>query len=86
MLPVSARVLNCSAVKFTRCGPNRRSTMRKAAGLKRGSRKKQQNEDPNTPKESSSVNSSSTSERRKPTGDEAALTSKNYRLAKELVS
>lgn len=29
---------------------------------------------------------SSTNERRKPTSEEAALTAKNYRLAKELVS
>jgi leucyl aminopeptidase len=58
--------------------------MRKAAGLKRGSRKKQQNEE--AAKEAATVNSNSTTERRKPTTDEAALTSKNYRLAKELVS
>lgn len=75
-----------SPAKYFRRGPNRVSRMRKAAGLKRGSRKKQQNEDPNAPKESSSLNSGSTTERRKLTGDEAALTSKNYRLAKELVS
>lgn len=62
--------------------------MRKAAGLKRGSRKKQQEETGKGPSQDSaaSVSSNSTNgERRKPSNDEAALTSKNYRLAKELV-
>jgi hypothetical protein len=75
--------------------------MRKAAGLGgiRGSRKKQQPADTPEPKENrpNVVSSSIPMEpfhpppmemqqhRRKPTSEETALTSKNYRLAKELV-
>ena len=62
--------------------------MRKAAGLKRGSRKsKQQSEDSSAKSPTNTGDSSTTNgERRKqPTTEEAQLTSKNYRLAKELV-
>lgn len=64
--------------------------MRKAAGgLKRGSRKKNQSDETSkgaSSTDGSSVASASTNgDRRKPTNEEAALTSKNYRLAKELV-
>jgi hypothetical protein len=64
--------------------------MRKAAGLKRGSRKSKQqsgSEDNSSKSPTNSGDSSTNGEQRRkqPSTEEAALTSKNYRLAKELV-
>jgi predicted transcriptional regulator len=63
--------------------------MRKAAGLKRGSRKSKQqsgSEDTSSKSPTNSGDSSTNGEQRRkqPSTEEAALTSKNYRLAKEL--
>lgn len=68
--------------------------MRKAAGLARKAnrRKQQQQQKEQHPTQSNSSNSPSNSKENSPatvkkhTPDEAALTAKNYRLAKELVS